>query len=324
MTPGELNKVWLGGNLFGYSVLEKDTFKILDKALELGILGIDTSSSYSEGQSETLIGKWLNDNIKNRNLVTISTKVGRRSDELPNGLGNPDKIKTSLASSLKRLKTDYIDVLFLHAPDPDTNALVTMSTFAELYQRKMIRGFGFCNATSENLEEYLELIDRLGIDSNIVYIQNYFNWMRRDEKYWDNLANLKPKVLFNSVSYGLLARGIFTDKPIKIDIESRVIKSNAVFKEYNDSNNMNKIYKIKDICLNNGQTIYNFSLAYGYFLSKISIVGVRNLGQLNQLFNFYSNPMHETDFRKILSQIRNENTKIDSDFGDPFYPNDHI
>ena len=324
MTPGELNKVWLGGNLFGYSVLEKDTFKILDKALGLGILGIDTSSSYSGGQSETLIGRWLKNNVENRNLVTISTKIGRRSNELPNGLGNPDRIKTSLASSLKRLKTDYIDVLFLHAPDPDTNALVTISTFAELYQRKMIKGFGFCNATSENVEEYLELIDKLGIDPNIFYIQNYFNWMRRDEDYWDNLAKLKPKVLFNSVSYGLLARGIFTDKPLRIDAESRVIKSNAVFKEYSDSNNMSKIDKIKDICLNNGQTIYNFSLAYGYFLSNISIVGVRKLSQLNQLCNFYSSPMDEIVFRSVLFQIRNENTKIDLDFGDPFYLNDHI
>ena len=266
----------------------------------------------------------MNNNIEHRNLITISTKIGRQSNELPNGLGNPDKIKTTLASSLKRLKTDYIDVLFLHAPDPDTNALVTISTFAELYQEKMIKGFGFCNAKSENVEEYLELINKLGIDPSIFYIQNYFNWMRRDENYWDNLAKLKPQVLFNSVSYGLLARGIFTDKPIKIDSESRVIKSNAVFKEYSDSDNMDKIDKIRDICLNSGQTIYSFSLAYGYFLSNKSIIGVRKLSQLNQLLNFYSNPMKEIDFRNILFQIRNENTKIDLDFGDPFYLNDHI
>jgi aryl-alcohol dehydrogenase-like predicted oxidoreductase len=324
LNPDGFNRVWLGGNLFGYSVLAEDTFKILDKALELGILGIDTSSSYSEGQSENLIGMWLNRNIENRNLITISTKVGRQSNELPNGLGHPDKIKTSLVSSLKRLKTDYIDVLFLHAPDPDTNALVTISTFMELYQRKMIKGFGFCNAKSENIKEYFEVISKLGIDPNIFYIQNYFNWVRRDENYWDNVADLQPKLHFNSVSYGLLARGIFTDKPNRIERESRVVKSNAVFKEYNDSNNMEKINRIRNICLNSGQNIYNFSLAYGYYLSKKSIIGVRNLNQLNQLYNFYSEPMGVSDFRNILSKIRNENIKIDLDLGDPFYLNANI
>ena len=76
------SKFWLGGNIFGYSAQEDAAIEILDNAAKKGINGIDTSSTYSDGVSETIIGRWLNHDKVRRQRFHVSTKVGLNSYEI--------------------------------------------------------------------------------------------------------------------------------------------------------------------------------------------------------------------------------------------------
>jgi aryl-alcohol dehydrogenase-like predicted oxidoreductase len=314
-----LNRFWLGGNIFGYSAQEDLAIKILDNAEKIGIGGVDTSSSYSKGRSEAIIGRWLNHDKERRKQLIISTKVGLESYESPIGLGHPDRIIETLNSSLKRLQTDYVDVLFLHAPDPITDISLTVSTFYELMQNGLIKGFGICNATKKEAESYFLVLDKLGISLQHFYIQNYFNWARRAQDYWDDFLEFKSTARCNSVSYGLLARGVFMYNSGKKDQASRKNKNLQIMAEVADLKLKQKFNLISEICIKKGQSLYSYSLAYGYYFSRYSIIGIRTLNQLDELRIFRDNLMPQKDFYEIQEIIQKSDLEFREKLGDPFF-----
>ena len=313
-----LNKFWLGGNIFGYSAQEDLAIKILDNAEKIGIGGVDTSSSYSKGRSEAIIGRWLNHDEERRKQFIISTKVGLESYESPIGLGHPDRIIETLNSSLKRLQTDYVDVLFLHAPDPITDVSLTVSTFYELMQNGLIKGFGICNATRKEAENYFLVLDELGISLQHFYIQNYFNWARRAPDYWNDFLEFKKTTQCNTVSYGLLARGVFISDSESKDQASRKIKNLQIMSEVANSELKRKFDLISKICIEKGQSLYSYSLAYAYYLSRFSIIGIRTLNQLDELTSFGDKLMPQKDFNEIQEIIQKSNLEFREKLGDPF------
>ena len=313
-----LNKFWLGGNIFGYSAQEDLVSKILDKAEKIGIGGVDTSSSYSKGQSEVIIGRWLNHDKDRRKQFIVSTKVGLESYESPIGLGRPDRILETLNSSLQRLQTDYVDVLFLHAPDPITDVSLTVSTFYELMQNGLIKGFGICNATREDAKNYFLVLHEFGISLQHFYIQNYFNWARRPPDYWDDFLEFKKTTRCNTISYGLLARGVFMPDSGEKDQASRKNKNLQIMSETADLELKRKFDLISKICIKKGQSLYSYSLAYGYYLSQYSIIGIRTLNQLNELTTFGDKLMSQKDFNEIRENIQKSNIEFREKLGDPF------
>src|SRR5438309_9128048 len=109
--------VALGGNVFGWTVTEADSFRLLDLAYALGLRFIDTADVYSRwvagnhgGESETIIGKWLA-RTGHRSSVLLATKVGWGLENGSRGLAR-EHIRRSIAESLRRLQTDYIDLYF--------------------------------------------------------------------------------------------------------------------------------------------------------------------------------------------------------------------
>jgi aryl-alcohol dehydrogenase-like predicted oxidoreductase len=314
---GNLNRFWLGGNIFGYSAHEDTVFKILDKSEKMGIGGVDTSSSYSKGQSEIIIGRWLNQEEVRRKHFMISTKIGLDSHESPNGLGHPDRILETLHSSLQRLQTDYVDVLFLHAPDPTTDIFLTIQTFHELHQKGLIRGFGICNASISDVENYLTVINKLGMSVENFYIQNYFNWARRKSNYWVDFLELNRVRELNSFSYGLLARGVFMSKSDEDEENSRKNKNFNILAESLDQSLKKKFELVERICKSKGQTLYSYSLAYGYYLSKYSIIGIRTMAQLDELIKTVDSLMSQRDFKEIQNQIQELHLDFSNRLGDP-------
>src|SRR5690606_13399061 len=155
-SPLVIEPLVLGGNVFGWTVDEKQGFAILDAFLEGGFSAIDTAEGYPNwvpgnppGMSETIIGNWLKARGK-RDDVHIFTKVN--SDKQKGGL-KADAIKASVEASLSRLQTDYIDLYFSHWPDSEASHEETLGAYDTLIRAGKVRVVGASNYTTEMMED---------------------------------------------------------------------------------------------------------------------------------------------------------------------------
>ncbi|MCJ8606072.1 aldo/keto reductase, partial [Klebsiella pneumoniae] len=159
-----------GGNVFGWTIDEKTSFALLDAFVDHGFDAIDTADVYSRwaegnqgGESETIIGRWLQARPGMRDKVKIFTKVG--SDlGLPGHKGlSKAWIQQAVDDSLRRLNTDYIDLYFSHWPDPQTPVAETLEAFHSLQQAGKIRAMGASNLDAMQLAGALEVARKGGL-----------------------------------------------------------------------------------------------------------------------------------------------------------------
>jgi aryl-alcohol dehydrogenase-like predicted oxidoreductase len=136
-----------GGNVFGWTLDEAQTFTVLDAYADAGFTAIDTSDSYGKGKSETILGNWMKAR-GNRDKVLVFTKVG--SDM---GQGKRDLsarwIEEEVEASLRRLQVDYIDLYQSHWPDPTVSHEETLGAYARLVQSGKVRWLGSSNYTAQ-------------------------------------------------------------------------------------------------------------------------------------------------------------------------------
>ena len=164
----DVSPLAFGGNVFGWTVDEAMSFRLLDAWLDTGFNFVDTADVYSRwapghagGESETIIGKWLRQSGK-RNRVVLATKVGKPMGDGKEGL-SPAYIREAVDASLKRLKTDHIDLYQSHDDDAVTPLEDTMGAFAELIKAGKVRAIGASNFTAPRLAEALDVSERLGL-----------------------------------------------------------------------------------------------------------------------------------------------------------------
>ncbi|MEO5735909.1 MAG: aldo/keto reductase [Variovorax sp.] len=164
----QVSPLAFGGNVFGWTVDEALSFRLLDAWLDAGFNFIDTADVYSSwvpghcgGESETIIGKWLRQSGK-RNRVVLATKVGKPMGEGKTGLA-PAYIRAAVDASLQRLKTDHIDLYQSHDDDPNTPMEDSLGAFAELIKAGKVRAIGASNFTAPRLAEALDVSERLGL-----------------------------------------------------------------------------------------------------------------------------------------------------------------
>ncbi|EAQ03583.1 hypothetical protein OB2597_03147 [Pseudooceanicola batsensis HTCC2597] len=145
-----ISPVVFGGNVFGWTLDEAASHRMLDRMVDLGIDTIDTADVYnrwveghSGGESETIIGNWLAANPANRDRIILITKVG---GPMPEGGGLSARwIEQEVEASLKRLRTDRIDLYFSHRPDPDTPQDETLAAYDKLISAGKVRAIGASN-----------------------------------------------------------------------------------------------------------------------------------------------------------------------------------
>src|ERR1700761_1127833 len=151
-----------GGNVFGWTIDEQQSFTILDAFVDAGLDFIDTADVYSAwipgnkgGESETIIGNWLKKSGK-RDKVIIATKVGKPMGEGKKGLSRK-YITEAIEASLKRLQTDYIDLYQSHDDDKETPLLETLETYNDLIKQGKVRAIGASNYTGVRFKEALQV-----------------------------------------------------------------------------------------------------------------------------------------------------------------------
>lgn len=205
----------LGGNVFGWTADEKESFDILDKYADAGFDFIDTADIYSAwvpgnkgGESETIIGKWLKKSGKRKQL-TIATKVGAQISETHRGLKKA-YILSEVEESLKRLQTDHIDLYFTHYDDLSTPLEETLEAYAQLVKEGKVRYIATSNMTPARIRESIE-VSRKNDFPEYVCLQPEYNLYDRNQ-YETKYEDLAKEYHLGVVSYYSLASGFLTGK----------------------------------------------------------------------------------------------------------------
>jgi aryl-alcohol dehydrogenase-like predicted oxidoreductase len=173
----------LGGNVFGWTIDSSQSFTMLDAFVAGGGTLIDTADVYSNwhpgnqgGESESIIGDWLACSGR-RNDVLIATKVG-----WPDGAGGiglkAARIAALVEDSLRRLRTDHIDVYFAHRDDPDTPLEESLEAFDGLVKAGNVRALGASNFTADRLAEALRISDANGW-ARFTVLEPHYNLLER-------------------------------------------------------------------------------------------------------------------------------------------------
>lgn len=211
----QVSPLAFGGNVFGWTVDEAQSFRLLDAWLDAGFNFVDTADVYSRwvpghvgGESETIIGKWLRQSGK-RNRIVLATKVGKLMGDGKVGL-SAAYIREAVDASLMRLKTDHIDLYQSHDDDAGTPLEETMETFAGLIKAGKVRAIGASNYSAPRLAEALDVSERLGLP-RYESLQPLYNLYDR-AVFEDALAPLCLSRGVGVINFYALAAGFLTGK----------------------------------------------------------------------------------------------------------------
>ncbi|GLY31098.1 aldo/keto reductase [Kineosporia sp. NBRC 101731] len=202
----------LGGNVFGWTADEQQSFAVLDAYTDAGGNFIDTAEGYSHwvpgnvgGESETIIGNWLARRGR-RDDVVIATKL--------KGLTR-DSIRQNVEASLRRLQTDHIDLYYAHYDDPAAPQEETVAALGELVTEGKVRYLAASNFTADRLKSSLRIADDLGV-ARYVALQPHYNLLERDIVEGE-LAALVAGEDLAVFPYYSLASGFLTGKYRTVD-----------------------------------------------------------------------------------------------------------
>lgn len=212
----EIAPLVLGTNVFGWTADAATSFRILDAFVDAGLNALDTADVYSAwvpghagGESETIIGDWLHANPAKRDKVLIFTKVGMELGPDRTGL-SPDWITRAVEDSLRRLRTDRIDLYQSHRFDPDTPHADTLATYAKLIEQGKIRAIGASNFDAAQLGDALSVAREQGLP-RYETLQPLYNLYDRDS-FDGALRDLCIAEGIGVIPYYGLAAGFLTGK----------------------------------------------------------------------------------------------------------------
>jgi len=203
----KVTDITLGALNFGTKVWgcdEGTSCTLMNMYLEAGGNFIDTSNSYGGGESEKIVGRFFKNN---RDSVIIATKCCAPTDDNINHVGSSRvNILNQVHGSLKRLNTDYIDLLYLHLWDPTTPFLESLSTLTELVKSGKVRYLGLCNFTGWQISEMAGLWKHNSYLEPVIALQNQYNLVSRSMEY-----EVVPTCIYNNiglVAYSPVAGGV--------------------------------------------------------------------------------------------------------------------
>ncbi len=204
-----------GGNVFGWTLDERQSFDMLDAFVAAGFDFIDTADVYSRfipgnqgGESEAILGNWMKAR-GNRDRIILATKAGMDMGEGRTGLSKAWLVR-AVEDSLRRLQTDYIDLYQAHMDDPKTPLEETLDAFAGLIRAGKVRAIGASNYGAARLAEALATSDRLGLP-RFQSLQPLYNLIDR-AAYEAELQPLCAREGLGVLPYFALASGFLTGK----------------------------------------------------------------------------------------------------------------
>ncbi|HYA09143.1 MAG TPA: aldo/keto reductase [Gaiellaceae bacterium] len=203
----EVSVVGLGTNNFGARCDLDRTRAVLEAALEDGITLVDTADIYTQGTSEEYIGKVLQGR---RDRVVLATKFGKPMHDGPKiPRGSPEYVRWAVEGSLRRLRTETIDVYQMHEPDPETPIAETLGALDELVHEGKVRFVGSSNFSPGQVEEADRIARERGL-ACFVAAQNEYSLVERGAE--DELLPVCERLGIGVLPYFPLASGLLTGK----------------------------------------------------------------------------------------------------------------
>ncbi len=247
---------------------EAQSLAILDKAMEVGVTFWDTANRYNgaSGNSERVIGTWLENNPDERRNVVIATKIfGGMDGVTPNHCrASRLNVIESTRACLARLGTDYIDLLYFHQFDPVTPVEESLSAIEDLVLSGAVRYFAVSNFTADQLELYTEVEKSLSCRSRLLAVQNKFDLLDGEK---DTHAGVLPWCAARGaafVAYSPLARGLLTDRyldPARAGEGDRLVDEGTLDKDATEAK-MAKLKALGAIAKEAGLELSQLALAY--------------------------------------------------------------
>lgn len=203
----EVSALGLGTNSFGSRADAKTSEHIIHAALDSGINFLDTANIYSDTASERIIGQAIE---KRRDQVILATKAGLPTGKGPNQQGSSRRhLELELENSLKRLRTDYVDLYQIHSFDPNTPLEETLRTLDDMIRAGKVRYIGASNYAAWELMKALGISDRLNLNRFISMQTSYSLADRTPER---EMVPLCIDQGLGIIPYFPLAGGILTGK----------------------------------------------------------------------------------------------------------------
>ena len=283
-TQLHVHPLCLGGNVFGWSADETESFAVLDAYFEAGGNFIDTADVYSEwkpgnsgGESETILGNWMKSR-GNRSKIVIATKVAKYSQHP--GL-SAENIRSAARESLHRLQTDYIDLYYAHEDDENVAFEETNQAFNELVTDGKVRYLGASNFTADRLKGSIELSQANGF-AHYVAIQNQYNLLFRNP-YESEMAPTLSDLGISSLPFFGLARGFLTGK-YREGVVVDSVRAGGV-SDYQNERGWKTISALEKIATSHDTTIASIALAWLRAQPTVCapITSARTVAQLKEI-----------------------------------------
>jgi aryl-alcohol dehydrogenase-like predicted oxidoreductase len=262
-SPLSVAPLAFGGNVFGWSADEKRSFELLDAFVDAGFNLVDTADAYSAwvpgnrgGESETLIGKWLQRSGR-RDEVVIATKVAKWAEHP--GL-SPLNIRQAVEGSLRRLQTDHIDLYQAHEDDATVPLHETLGAFARLIEEGKVRAIGASNYGADRFEEALKVSKEHGLP-RYESLQPEYNLVAR-AGYERELEPLARREDIGVIPYYALASGFLTGKyRSAADLAKSTARGGAV-KKYLDPRGLGVLAALDEVAAAHRATPAQVALAW--------------------------------------------------------------
>lgn len=283
----EVARLNLGGNVFGWTVDEANSFQIMDGFVEGGYNFIDTADMYAYwidgqngGQSETIMGKWMKDR-KNRSQIVLATKGGGHTGLRKDNTSKAHMIQ-SAEDSLRRLQTDYIDLYYTHYDDKVTPVEETLEAYDELIKAGKVRYVAVSNMSPERIEASFDASKKYGLP-RFEALQPLYNLLERDG-FEKDYAPIAEKYGLTVFPYAALAQGFLSGKYRSEADLGKSVRGGGL-KKYLEGNGLTVLTAIDQVADKHGSNPTTVALAWLLAQPHIGapIVSATNLEQLKTL-----------------------------------------
>lgn len=284
----QVSPLAFGGNVFGWTVDEAQSFRLLDAWLDAGFNVVDTADVYSRwvpghvgGESETIIGKWFRQSGK-RNRVVLATKVGKPMGDGKAGL-SAAYIRAAVDASLTRLKTDHIDLYQSHDDDAGTPLEETLEAFAGLIKAGKVRAIGASNYSAPRLAEALDVSERLGLP-RYESLQPLYNLYDR-AVFEDALAPLCLERGVGVINFYALAAGFLTGKYRSAADAGKSARGANTTKKYLNARGLRILAALDAVAATHGATPAQVAIAWQIAQPAVTapIASATSTAQLDEL-----------------------------------------
>lgn len=279
------------------------SFRLLDGWLDAGFNFYDTADVYSRwhdgnegGESETIMGKWL-ESRGCRDKIVLATKFGMDMGDGKVGL-SPDYMMRAVEDSLRRLKTDYIDLYQSHKDDEDTPVDATLEAYAKLIEQGKVREIGASNFSASRLKEALDASKTKGLP-RYQSLQPLYSLVERDT-FEGDLENLCEAENVGVIGFYSLASGFLTGKyRSKADMEGRIRAPRV--EKYVTEDGFRVLDALDEVAQKHNAKMGQVALAWLMARSSVTspIASATNMDQLAELTAAANVTMDADDIAKI-------------------------